>query len=493
MAGQGAWARWLERAQAPVDGASLAAFRFLFGMMGAFGSVRFLVNGWVEPFFFKPTFFFKYWGFGWLDVPPPWALYGAFGALAVLGVGIAVGAYYRLCAVAFFVLFTYVELLDVTNYLNHYYLVSVLGFVLCWLPLDRVWSVDARRNPSLRRATLPAWVLWVVRFQVGVVYVGAALAKATPDWLLHAQPMHAWLSARGDMPLLGPWFGEWWVALAMSWAGFLYDLTIVGWLSWERTRLWAYGVLLVFHAMTKALFMIGMFPFLMTGFALAFFGPSWPRRVLPGRWVRALDGASEGVAGGPTGPREAALWARPWVGRAVVGVLALHLSVQALLPLRAYAYGGEVLWHEQGMRWSWRVMCREKNGSAMFRVKLPGQEREKLVPPRHYLTRAQEREMSSQPDLILQMAQHIARDWERQGFQGVEVRVDALASLNGRPAARLIDPSVDLARVQDGVLPASWILPAPQGAPSRAPSRSRLAAALGLDAPATSQPSVYEP
>ena len=43
--------------------------------------------------------------------------------------------------------------------------------------------------------------------------------------------------------------------------------------------------------------------------------------------------------------------------------------------------------------------------------------------------------------------------------------MDAWASLNGRRAARLIDPDVDLAAVEDGVAPADWIRPAPGGPP----------------------------
>ena len=51
---------------------------------------------------------------------------------------------------------------------------------------------------------------------------------------------------------------------------------------------------------------------------------------------------------------------------------ALALGVYCLFQLGAAAalsrYGGNVLWHEQGMRFSWRVMVREKNGSVTFVV-----------------------------------------------------------------------------------------------------------------------------
>ena len=73
--------------------------------------------------------------------------------------------------------------------------------------------------------------------------------------------------------------------------------------------------------------------------------------------------------------------------------------------------------------------------------------------------------MSGQPDLILQLAHHIHAELEREGHGDFEVRVDALVSLNGRAPEPLIDPDVDLTREQDGVAPADWILPAPEGPP----------------------------
>src|SRR5690606_12439915 len=110
----------------------------------------------------------------------------------------------------------------------------------------------------------------------------------------------------------------------------------------------------------------------------------------------------------------------------------LYCTWQVLMPLRFLAYGGDVRWHEQGMRFSWRVMVREKNGSVTFHVRDPRTEREFTVAPRAYLTRLQEREMSGQPDLILQLAHRISDDFSKRLGGPVEVRAEALVSLNGR-------------------------------------------------------------
>ena len=74
------------------------------------------------------------------------------------------------------------------------------------------------------------------------------------------------------------------------------------------------------------------------------------------------------------------------------------------------------------------------------------------------------RAMTTEPELIRQAAHAVA---ERQAARGheVEVRVDAFVALNGRPAQRLIDPRVDLAR-EPWRIHQPWILPAPTSSPS---------------------------
>ncbi|HEY8430618.1 MAG TPA: HTTM domain-containing protein, partial [Sandaracinaceae bacterium] len=249
---------------------------------------------------------------------------------------------------------------------------------------------------------------------------------------------------------------------------FLYDLTIAGWLSWRRSRPFAYAAVCTFHFFTHVFFNIGIFPFVMTVAATVFFEPDWPRAVFRRIRARSLRGQTEPA-------RTPAGWA---LGRAGAAVVAAWLAFQIAMPLRTHLYGGNVLWHEQGMRWSWRVMVREKNGYVRYRVRIDGDPRERIVSPWDYLDVHQHGEFATQPDLILQLAHRIAADLRAQGHRQVEVRADAWASLNGRPSARLIDPDVDLARVEDGLAPATWILPAPEGPPIRLRSRRELREAL---------------
>jgi hypothetical protein len=65
----------------------------------------------------------------------------------------------------------------------------------------------------------------------------------------------------------------------------------------------------------------------------------------------------------------------------------------------------------------------------------------------------------TKPDLLVLFARHLAEEKMREGYDQVEVRARVMVSLNGRPRQLLIDPSVDLAKEEVGLLPARWILP----------------------------------
>ena len=435
----------------PVNGASAAAFRIAFGALGVIAAIRFAARGWIDEFYIAPEHHFTYSGFWWVQPWPGWGMYAHFALLGLAALGVALGYRYRLSIAAFFLLFTWVELLDKTTYLNHYYLVSLLSFLMIFMPLHRTASLDARRSPHRLNGTVPVWVVWTLRAQLGAVYLFSGIAKLNPDWLFHAQPLRIWLYNNSDIFLIGALLREPWTAWAMSWAGAAFDLTIVGWLLWRRSRPWAYAVVVVFHVLTWLLFPIGMFPWIMMAAALIFFPPDWPRRLADLRRRTSVGTASfvhykTGVS---------------WATRLAVVALVLFALVQVLVPLRHWAYPGNVRWNEDGYRFSWRVLLTEKTGHARFRVLDPSTGQERLVYPDEYLTPLQVERMATHPDMVLATAHIIAKDFESRGVPGPEVRADVSVAFNGRQSAPFIDPTVDLARVEPGIWPKRWVLPGP--------------------------------
>ena len=184
----------------------------------------------------------------------------------------------------------------------------------------------------------------------------------------------------------------------------------------------------------------------MIGLSVIFFAPDWARRLLPLRWQRGkVD-----VSASPT---------KPWIACTLVVALTLFVFVQVALPLRHYLYPGNVRWNEEGYRFAWRVMLTEKVGFVQYRVKDTTAGQSWLVSPHEYLTPLQAERMAIQPDMILQTAHFIARDYVRRGHTDVAINADAFVSYNGRPNVRLIDPDVDLASIPPGLAPKTWILP----------------------------------
>jgi hypothetical protein len=450
---------------APVDIASLAAFRFLFGLLMALAMTRFLAKGWVSELYVAPAFHFNYEGFDWVRPWPGPLMHLHFVLLAVAAIGVAAGFYYRICITIFFLGFTYVELIDQTAYLNHYYLISLLSGLMIFLPANRAWSIDVLRRPGLRLDAVPAWTLNILRFQIGVVFVFAGLAKLNADWLLAAQPLRIWLAARSDLPLLGPLLDNAGIAYVASWFGAVYDLSIVPFLLHPRTRGPAYLAVIVFHIATLALFNIGMFPWIMIVATLLFFSPGWPRRCLsqlaglygyfgdttlvPGgsAWLRLGHRIQAAVRGND--PRRVAGVALP---RLTVALLAVYATVQLALPLRPYLAKEPSAWSGRGFNLAWRVMIAEKTGFVEFYAcdRATGR-RWKL---RNYLTPRQEMMMAQDPYLIRALARRLAKDLQAQGHPHVQIKVNAFATLNGRPSQRLIDSNIDLA----GPVSAGWIL-----------------------------------
>lgn len=436
------------RMSVPTAIAPLITFRILFGALMMIGALRFMYTGWIERLYLEPTFYFKYLGFEWVQPFGEWGMYALFSVMALSALGMLLGALYRVSATVFFLTFTYAELIDATNYLNHYYLVVLLAFWLIWLPAHRAFSLDARWWPRLRTTHVPAWTIGILQFQLGVLYFFAGVAKLHPDWLLHAMPLGIWLPERAHIPVLGYFFQQQWVAYVFSWVGAVYDLSVAFLLLNRRTRPWAYALVVAFHLLTHLLFNIGLFPFIMISSTLIFFSAGWHRRAL------GLLGYREAPTASPA-PLPAFAERPRWL----MPVLALYVAVQLLLPLRHWLYPGRVLWTEEGYRLSWRVMVLEKSGIATFTVRDPHTGRQTEVTNRVYLTEYQEKQMAIQPDFILQYAHHLARSFEREhGFIDPIVTADVHVAVNGRISRRLIDPSTNLAAQPFDWRPRPWII-----------------------------------
>lgn len=429
--------------------APLISFRVLFGFIMTVSIVRFMVKGWVYDLYIKPQVFFSYYGFEWVKPLSATGMYILFSIMLVAAIGIMLGLYYRIAALLFFLSFTYVELIDKTNYLNHYYFVSLISFLLIWVPAHRSFSLDVFRIPSLNVGQVPRWAIGIFKLQLAIVYFYAGIAKLNYDWLVEAMPLRIWLPANSHIPVLGDLFTQPWAAYAFSWFGALYDLFIVFFLLTARTRVWAYGAVVVFHLLTWWLFPIGMFPFIMMLSTLIFFSARFHERLIQGikRLVRYSTRINTIQAAQPIR-----------FSKVVFFVMIFFFAIQVVAPWRYIFYPGQLFWTEQGYRFSWRVMLMEKAGYVTFHIKDPVTGREGDVMPADYLTPIQVKMMATQPDMILQFAHFLKKELQKKGLADPEVRAEAYVTLNGSGSRLFIDPTLDLTNVQDSFKNKEWIL-----------------------------------
>jgi hypothetical protein len=446
----------------------LVTFRIVFGALMLIGTIRFVASGWIEKLYIEPAFFFKYYGFYWVQPLDEAGIYILFYAIIASAFCIMVGLFYRVAAITFFLTFAYAELIDATNYLNHYYLVCLFAFLLIFLPANRAFSLDVLIRPKLFRSKVPAWTIHILIFQLVVVYTFAGIAKIQSEWLFRAMPMAIWLPERSGTPILGYFFQFEETAFLFSWFGAFYDLTIAYFLLFRKCRPWAYVAVVVFHLMTFLLFNIGMFPFIMIFGTLIFFSAEWHDRLLGWFGYNAqtdekfgtrrhgdteigneFDGKFGTWRHGDTEIRR----------KLIASFLCVYVFVQILMPLRHWLYDGSVLWTEEGYRLSWRVMVLEKSGQAIFKIEDLDTGRKTEIINGYYLTQFQEKQMCVQPDFILQFAHFLKEEFrEKHGIHNIKITIDSHVVVNGRTSRRLIDPNINLALLDWNLKKRNWIL-----------------------------------
>jgi hypothetical protein len=431
--------------------APLVVFRIIFGLMMFVSTLRFLLKGWVDLLFIQPTNFFHYYGFEWVQPLGKIGMYTVFILLLISSLLIALGLFYRWATIVYFLLFTYVELIDITNYLNHYYFISLVAFLLCLLPAHKSLSMDVWRKPSLELSKIPNWIMGLLKFQLGVVYFFAGIAKLNYDWLFKAMPMSIWLQAKAHWPLVGSFFTEQWIAYSFSWLGCIFDLTVVFFLCNKRFRLPAYLVLVLFHIITGIMFPIGVFPWIMILATLIFFPTELHQKIII--FIQSILKLENRRL-----VESNAVLLHGFKKKLVFTFLAFYVFFQLLLPFRYLVYPGKLFWTEQGYRFSWRVMLIEKAGTAFFYVTDPITGNRGEVDNSQFLSPTQEKMMATQPDLILQYAHIIEREVEARGLENPIINAEVYVTLNGSRSKLFIDPKVNLAELEDGLENKDWIL-----------------------------------
>lgn len=265
------FAEFKENLFRPVDALPLGVFRFLFGLLLC---IEFFVvsrntfpDDYIKPLFHFTYPFFDLLGLKPLSQPSLWLV---FHALRISAVGIMLGLLTRLSLIVFTSSYGYFFFMESTVYTNHYYLIFLISLLMCLGHSGTAFSLDSRFSRKSRRPEIAYWEVFLLRFQICVVFLFGGIAKMNADWLIHAAPLY--LNLIEHFSLFGYPLHAKWIAVVLSWGGMMSDLGLGTLLALNRWPKLTFVWLCAFNGMNVFLFGWGIktFPYLMISSYLLF-------------------------------------------------------------------------------------------------------------------------------------------------------------------------------------------------------------------------------
>jgi len=113
-----------------IDNSALILFRMFYGFLIFAESTGAILTGWVDQTFIKPQFTFSFIGFEWLQPLPAAGMYAWFVLMAMVGICIMLGFYYKVFSLLYFFLWSGIYFMQKTHYNNHHYLMVFLSFIM---------------------------------------------------------------------------------------------------------------------------------------------------------------------------------------------------------------------------------------------------------------------------------------------------------------------------------------------------------------------------
>ncbi len=289
--------------------------------------------------------------------------------------------------------------------------------------IKRLWQKDSKDTVISR------WKLSVFQLQIFIVYFYGGLAKLNGDWFT-GEPMRSIL---GDSYPGNEFLTSEAAAYFFSYGGVMFDLLIIPLLLWKRTRWLAIGLLVFFHGSNLFMHNIGIFPILMLATTVLF---------LPFATAKQI----------PTKQKSLSYF--------TIAAISVYFIIQLVVPFRHLAIPGEVLWTEEGTRFSWRMIPSAKRYNFSFYVNDVVYDQKIKIGVAKFLEPHQIEMMGVYPDIIPQFAGHLGREARKQGVQSIEVFCHFWVGLNGRPVQRLLVPTKNLIIVRSSPFSHSdWLLP----------------------------------
>jgi hypothetical protein len=315
-----------------------------------------------------------------------------------------------------------------------------------------------KKEPEL----IPQWHLWILRFQICLVYFYGGLAKLNPDWLsgnvAHQFIKNSNLSA--SMQTLE-------VAKFIAISGTIFDLCIPFLLLFKRTRWVGIIAVLIFNITNNSYLFndIGVFPTFMVFSLVLFFDPGeisgFFARIFGGDTDKSKPRKSKRKKKEKAVPTVSALTAWNTKKTIVSGFLFSFILFQLLVPLRHYFMTYNPEWTGVGQRFSWRMKMQTHRPDVLdLKVLERNSEVKSDVDMRSYLSKNQQAHFFDDPRNMVQLAKKVKEDAMKQGFKDPVINSSTTLFFNGHPSQYLVYPDVDLTTIDENSTEVEhWVYP----------------------------------
>lgn len=406
--------------ESKIDGKYLAIFRIIFGL--AFIKETFRVKESIYPFYLEPDTLFKWPFFEWVTLLPSEYLYVLSWLLIASAFLILVGFYTQIFSLIATIIYAYFFLLDRSYYNNHYYLILLIVLMLSFMKSDNKFSVKSLI--SSKNEGIPVWNIALLRLQFAIVYFYGATAKFNADWM-SGRTMKASLNSEAYRGLKDMFSNqEELLILFLTHAGWIFDMVVPILLFHKKGKYIALPFLLIFHSINAFNLNIGVFPFLMMGATIVYWGSGFRDVIRVGLPQISLKLSTKIYA----------------------SLLLMYVLFQLLFPLRHYLIKGDYNVTGEGYNFSWKmkgnaielkrfdIYCFSLNGLTEYKIPLQ-------------LHKKQFSTLSSVPLTNIPFARYIAENVSEMysvSDDSLRVNVFVKISLNGSEDFYLIDTSYNL-------------------------------------------------
>ena len=415
---------------------SIAILRIAIGFSILYDLYTVVASNGLKTIYQDPIRFY-YLGFEWVPLPPSPYLEILISTIAISALLVTLGFLYRGAIITLCISHTWFLLMDATKYNNHWYLFSLLAFILIFIPAHSRWSIDYFWFKKIRQLSVKLSHVYILRLQLGIVYTYGAIAKINPDWLA-GQPISRWIrEVDFQWEWLDRFVGETYIGLAYAYGGLFFDLLAIPLILYSKTRWLSIIMMLFFHIHNATYFDIGSFPYLMIATIVLFLPQKKQLTPIPSqksnKWHPLLSFST--IA---------------WV---------IYFIWQILMPIRHFAYPGATSWTSEAQRFSWHMMLNNKNCYGHFIVVDKQTRGISIEYPHQLVGRESTNGALSTPQFTLQMAHYLGARYKKELGLDVEVYALIKCTLNYRDAQYLVDPTVDLMNKQWTLKPFDWLIP----------------------------------